>query len=138
MPNASDNARVAIAGEARRRNVNGAMANEAIGTSYPRQDRRESSVVAAFGAISLERDSLSSMRGSRREATVRFLTGWWVDGCRKVGRGMALGVGLEDRGMISSEQTDVELRALPRERILRRKVISLARAGYGTAAMCGR
>ena len=66
------------------------------------------------------------------------LTDWRVDECRKVGSGMALGVDSEDRGMISSEQTDVELRTLPRERILRRKVISLARAGYGTAAMCGR
>ena len=62
MPNASDNARVATAGEARRRNVNGAMANEAIGTSYPRQDRRESSVVAAFGAISRKREKLTFER----------------------------------------------------------------------------
>jgi hypothetical protein len=49
------------------------------------------------------------MWGSHRETTVTFLIDWRVDRCRRVGSGVALGVGLEDRDMISSARTDAEL-----------------------------
>ena len=77
MLKVSDNARVTAAGEASRRNVNGAMANEAIGTSYPHQDvSREPSDAAVSSTISRKREQLN-VRGCgvlHRKTTVTFLT----------------------------------------------------------------